>query len=88
MTVMICGIAETKNGIGRHEVYIPIPELENLLHWQFYHSIVIMCGISLVKISIGFFLLRFVNSKIYKRVVIGMIGTQSLTWMVRVINMT
>ena len=71
---MICVIYETKNGIGRHEADIPIPELENMLHWQFYHSIVIMCGVSLVKISVGFFLLRFVNSKIYKRFVTSMIG--------------
>ena len=75
VTVMICVFFETKYGIGHHQSTISIPDFETLLHWQFYHSIVIMAGVSLVKISVGLFLLRFVNSKAYKRFVIGMIST-------------
>ena len=72
---MICVIFETKYGIGHQQSTISIPDFETLLHWQFYHSIVIMAGVSLVKISVGCFLLRFVNSKAYKKFVIGMIST-------------
>ncbi len=42
-------------------------------HWRFFHSIIVMVGISLVKISIAFFLRRFVPSKNYQRFLVGAI---------------
>lgn len=43
-------------------------------HWRFFHSIIVMVGISLVKISIAFFLRRFVPSKNYQRFLMGSIA--------------
>lgn len=43
------------------------------MHWRFFHSLIIMVGISLVKISIACFLRRFVVGKNYKRFLVGSI---------------
>src|SRR5277367_5764026 len=55
--VLVCFVYETKSGIGRDIQDIGPSEFQTLLHWQFYHSIMNMVGVSLVKISIGLFLL-------------------------------
>lgn len=34
-----------------------------LNEWMFYHAVVIVLGISLVKVSLAFFLLRFAGGK-------------------------
>lgn len=44
------------------------------MHWRFFHSIIVMVGISLVKISIAFFLRRFVTGKAYQRFLLGTIA--------------
>jgi hypothetical protein len=59
-----------------HETTIILPEEEKLLHWQFYHSLIVMVGISLIKISIACFLLRLVTitNKVYRIFLYCMIG--------------
>jgi len=42
-------------------------------HWLYFHSWIIVMGISFVKISIGFFLLRLVQGKWYKRSIVAWI---------------
>jgi len=76
--VLVCFVYETKSGIGRHIQDISPSEFQTLLHWQFYHSIINMVGVGLVKISIGLFLLRFVQAKLCRRIIIGIIGMLSL----------
>jgi hypothetical protein len=65
--VYACFIGEVKLGVGEH---ILNPELlGNMMtvsHWAYFHSWIIVMGISFVKISIGFFLLRLVQGKWYK----------------------
>lgn len=77
--VLICFIGETHHGIGMHEIAITIPMLEKLLHWQFYHSLIVVFGISLIKISIACFLLRLVTGKAYKIFIYCMIGKSNLS---------
>lgn len=43
------------------------------MHWRYFHSLIIMVGISLVKISIACFLRRFVPNKNYQRFLLGSI---------------
>jgi hypothetical protein len=57
-----------------HSMAIPLSELGKLLHWQFYHSLIVMFGISLIKVSIACFLLRLVAGKAYKIFLYCMIG--------------
>lgn len=45
----------------------------NIYHWEFFHSLLVMTGISLVKISIAFFLFRLVNERWYKHFLTGMV---------------
>jgi len=45
-----------------------------MLHWQFFHSLIVTVGISLVKLSVAFFLLRLVPGKNYKMFLYGMIS--------------
>lgn len=46
-----------------------------LSKWMFFHAIVIVLGISSVKISLAFFLLRFASqNKILKKFIIGALG--------------
>jgi hypothetical protein len=75
--VFACFVGETKNGMGRYEVTITVPELETILHWQFFHSIIVMVGISLIKISIACFLMRLGTGKWHKRFLVGMISKSS-----------
>ena len=51
--------------------------MEEINHWQFYHYIVVVLGISLIKLSIAFLLLRFVRVVAYKRFIWVMIGESS-----------
>ena len=71
---LVCFIGECNAGMGRHAYYLKPENQSEIAHWQFYHSIVVMLGISFVKLSIGCVLLRFVSSKAYKRTIWGMIG--------------
>jgi hypothetical protein len=57
-----------------HTASITADELVKMLHWQFFHSLSVTLGISLIKISVAFFLLRLVPGKAYKWFLYGMIG--------------
>ncbi|KAK1138856.1 hypothetical protein N8T08_001727 [Aspergillus melleus] len=67
-----CFIGESHHGVGSWSEDISPADSEKLSEYMFYHAIVIVLGISLVKISIGFFLLRFTSqNKILKWFIIG-----------------
>lgn len=72
--VFACWIGETRLGIGRHVQYVGAENLIAITRWEFYHSISVTVGISLVKISLGFLLLRLVRKRLYRNFLIGMIG--------------
>ncbi len=57
-----------------HTKDITFPELGKMLHWQFFHSLTVTLGISLIKLSVAFFLLRLVPAKAYKFFLSGMIS--------------
>jgi hypothetical protein len=71
---MVCLVFETRYGAGRHFRDIELDEFGQLVYWQYIHGPLLVSGISLVKISLGFFLLRFVQGVWYKRFIIFMIG--------------
>jgi hypothetical protein len=72
--VIICFTGESAaGGLGRHTSLVSDADAEKFNHWRFFHSIIIMVGISLVKISIACFLRRFVPNKNYQRFLIGAI---------------
>jgi hypothetical protein len=60
--------------MGRHIQFIESPHMENLMHWQYYHSWIVVVGVSLVKVSIAFFLLRLVSGRKYRWFLKGVIG--------------
>ncbi|KAK6085761.1 hypothetical protein SCUP234_02668 [Seiridium cupressi] len=76
---MMCLVAETKYGAGRHFSDITLDEFSQLSYWQYTHGPLLVSGISLVKISLGFFLLRFVQGLWYKRFIIFMIVMNIIT---------
>lgn len=49
--------------MGMHTKSIRPAEMVRMYHWNFYHSLIVTVGISLVKISVGFFLLRLATGK-------------------------
>jgi hypothetical protein len=57
-----------------HTASITAGEFVKMLHWQFFHSLTVTLGISLIKISVAFFLLRLVPGKAYKWFLHGMIS--------------
>ncbi|KAN0119617.1 hypothetical protein V8E51_001825 [Hyaloscypha variabilis] len=72
--VYACFIGEVKLGVGEH---ITNPQLdrntETIQEWSFFHAWIVVVGISFVKISIGFFLLRLVQGKWLKRSIVAWI---------------
>jgi hypothetical protein len=62
-----------------HTASITPDEVVKMLHWQFFHSLTVTLGISLIKISVAFFLLRLVPGKAYKWFLYGMISKLSRT---------
>ncbi|KIW43898.1 uncharacterized protein PV06_04949 [Exophiala oligosperma] len=72
--VLVCFAGEAgAGGLGRHPALVDAKDWENFMHWRFFHSLIVMVGISLVKISIACFLRRFAPQKNYQRVLIGSI---------------
>ncbi|KAL4780101.1 hypothetical protein BJX76DRAFT_339147 [Aspergillus varians] len=62
--VLACFVGEGHHGLGQYNAAIAANHDNDILSkWFWPHSILIVLGISLVKISIGFFLLRFVARK-------------------------
>jgi len=67
LAVLGCMIQEVKLGVGEH---LGNPHqtanFAAILHYSYFHGSAIVIGISSVKISVGFFLLRLVQGKWYK----------------------
>ncbi|KKK19412.1 hypothetical protein P175DRAFT_0443568 [Aspergillus ochraceoroseus IBT 24754] len=61
--VLACFVGECDHGLGRFFKDIGPNDYELLAKWLWYHSIIIVLGISLVKISLGIFLIRFAGQK-------------------------
>lgn len=62
----ICLCGESSYGMGRHREWQQPWMLEPYFRWLFPHSLTIMLGVVLVKISIAFFLMRIMLSKQWK----------------------
>jgi len=66
-SVLAFTIKEVRLGVGEHygnphQFF----NLQEILHWSYFHSWVIVLGNSSVKLSVGFFLLRLVQGRWYK----------------------
>ncbi|KAK5165791.1 uncharacterized protein LTR77_008714 [Saxophila tyrrhenica] len=66
IATFICFVGETTHGVGRHADCIPLPEVEGIMKWQFYHNLWNMFGVVFVKISIALFLIRLAPKKAWK----------------------
>ncbi|KAF4620180.1 hypothetical protein G7Y89_g14640 [Cudoniella acicularis] len=67
-------VSEVNLGVGEHiENPHLIANYTEVLHWTYHHGWIIVVGISSVKISIGFFLLRLVQKKWFKRCIVAWI---------------
>ncbi|CAG8975941.1 hypothetical protein HYALB_00007072 [Hymenoscyphus albidus] len=73
LAAMICGlgtmqcfIGETHYGLGMHIDAVSIEDQQEQLHWQFFHTLFVTTGITLVKVSISFLLLRIVPDRNYR----------------------
>ncbi|KAE8333559.1 hypothetical protein BDV39DRAFT_199280 [Aspergillus sergii] len=70
--VLACFIGESHHGVGHFSDDIKPEDFQILSEYMFYHAIVIVLGISLVKVSLALFLLRFASpNKNLKRFIIG-----------------
>ncbi|KAL2840429.1 hypothetical protein BJY01DRAFT_20918 [Aspergillus pseudoustus] len=62
--VQACFVGETHVGLGQFSRTIAFRgTYGKISQWIWWHSLIVVLGISLVKISIGFFLLRFATQK-------------------------
>lgn len=77
----ICFVCETKYGIGRHTSCVTLKDEEVVLKWQFFHSLLVMFGVVLVKISIAFFLMRLAPKASWRRCLSGAIGESKDLWL-------
>ncbi|KAL1998723.1 hypothetical protein VTN02DRAFT_5679 [Thermoascus thermophilus] len=71
--VLGCFAGESRHGLGRYNQYITQADQVMLRKYTFYHSIVVMVGISAVKMSVGFFLLRVAEQTRFRKLIIGML---------------
>ncbi|KXT12387.1 hypothetical protein AC579_1709 [Pseudocercospora musae] len=55
-----CFVGESHHGVGRHVQCISPSDYQEFAKWQWPHSLVVMWGVILVKISIALFLMRLV----------------------------
>ncbi|KAL4926366.1 uncharacterized protein BDV17DRAFT_299756 [Aspergillus undulatus] len=71
--VLACFVGESHHGLGQYmQAIFANNDFGPLLKWMWPHAIMVVLGISLVKISIGFFLLRFTNQKkLLKPIILG-----------------
>ncbi|KAF2737662.1 hypothetical protein EJ04DRAFT_510103 [Polyplosphaeria fusca] len=71
-----CFVVETHYGLGKHMAVMMMDPIMymNFLKWLYVHSILVMVGVSSVKISIAFFLMRLSTKSTYKRFLYGVIG--------------
>lgn len=62
----ICLCGESSYGMGRHREWQQPWMFEPYFRWLFPHSLTVMLGVVLVKISIAFFLMRIMIGKSWK----------------------
>lgn len=62
----ICLCGESSYGMGRHREWQQPWMFEPYFRWLFAHSLMVMLGVVLVKISIAFFLMRIMLQKGWK----------------------
>jgi len=68
-------VFEVKLGMGKHETDPSLmSNFGQIMQWTYYHSIIIVVGISLMKMSVGLFLFRLVQGTRYKRFIIAMLA--------------
>lgn len=60
IATLICFVYETKHAVGRHSPCLAQSDYEMFSKWQYYHSLWVMIGVVVVKISIALFLMRLV----------------------------
>ncbi|KAI9744549.1 MAG: hypothetical protein M1818_002078 [Claussenomyces sp. TS43310] len=77
--VFVCFVGECSVGMGTHFKTISKDNYQRLLHWEYAHSLLVTIGISLIKLSVAFFLYRLTASKHLKRFLIFMIGVNIAT---------
>ncbi|PYH43759.1 oxidoreductase [Aspergillus saccharolyticus JOP 1030-1] len=70
--VLVCFVIETQHGVGRYSKDISGEDVMYLAKVVWFHSIIVMVGLSLVKISLAVFLRRFAQSML-RKVLIGSI---------------
>lgn len=76
---MITIAIEAPLGLGRHQDTISKANLKRFKETNFYYTIIsAILGINVVKISISFLLMRFVQHRWYKRVLWFVIGKSML----------
>ncbi len=80
IAVLTCFIGATHHGLGRHLAALTLPDIQLAIHWIFWHGLLVVIAVSLVKISIAFFLLRLASRTQYKRFLYGVIGEVSQAW--------
>ncbi|EXJ83606.1 hypothetical protein A1O1_07229 [Capronia coronata CBS 617.96] len=74
LAVLACFSGEAAaGGLGHHPALVDPADWSLFLHWRYFHSLIIMFGISLVKISVACFLRRLVPNKNYHRFLLGSI---------------
>ncbi|KXS97313.1 hypothetical protein AC578_10745 [Pseudocercospora eumusae] len=60
VATFVCFVGESHHGVGRHLKCISPAAYQAFAKWQWAHSLVVMWGVILVKISIALFLMRLV----------------------------
>ncbi|KAK7965195.1 hypothetical protein PG988_010199 [Apiospora saccharicola] len=73
ISTMACFIRMTQHGAGRWMHDIPESQKEGLRYWSYIIGPLLTTGICLVKISLAFFLRRFVQKVWQKRFLLGMV---------------
>ncbi|KAH7336337.1 hypothetical protein BKA65DRAFT_552994 [Rhexocercosporidium sp. MPI-PUGE-AT-0058] len=69
---LACFVGEVYNGVGHHITHpMLFVNMQTIAHWSWFHAIINVTGVSCVKISVGLFLLRLVQGKWYKRILVG-----------------
>lgn len=71
-------IPEVYYGAGRHKQYIDPSDFANGYKLNFITQPIYLFAICLVKVSVGFFLLRVAVAAIYRRIIIGIMTFMSL----------
>jgi hypothetical protein len=81
ITTFACFVRETKHGMGLHVACIPPEDYTPLFKWLFFHSLSVVLGVVLVKISIAFFLMRIVPKGWWQRTLWASIGMLLLPYL-------